>query len=325
MKNQQELASNEETRDHIDKVRKYLRIFATELLKRGEDHDRSKLEEVESPVFAIYTDHLKDMTYGSDEYKRCLSEMRVALDHHYANNRHHPEFHKSREKWCPVIGFEDYYDVSNYGRIRTKTGDVLSQYITPKGFCGVHLQFEDEHRFVTVHKFVAKAFVANHNLFSEVIHKNGVKDDNRSDNLQWVSSLDNYDVTYEESFNIEYQVKCLELNIITSTVDDMEIELKNRGYNQIKASKIWECINNDGQYNGFTFVGTKLKTKDVSYVSNMNLIDIVEMFCDWFASSQRHPDGSILKSIEINKNRFKMGDQFSSILENTANIFDKEE
>jgi hypothetical protein len=41
MKSQQELAANEETRNHIDKVRKYLRIFAVELLKRGEAHDQS--------------------------------------------------------------------------------------------------------------------------------------------------------------------------------------------------------------------------------------------------------------------------------------------
>ena len=31
------------------------------------------------------------LTYGSDEYKACLTEMKPALDHHYAANRHHPE------------------------------------------------------------------------------------------------------------------------------------------------------------------------------------------------------------------------------------------
>lgn len=88
----EELATTAQTWRHIDLVRKLLRIAAVELLTRGETHDRSKLDRAEVDVFTEYTPKLKGCTYGSDEYKTYLKEMKPALDHHYAHNRHHPEF-----------------------------------------------------------------------------------------------------------------------------------------------------------------------------------------------------------------------------------------
>jgi hypothetical protein len=54
----------------------------------------------------------------------------------------------------------------------------------------------------------------------------------------------------------------------------------------------------------------------------MNLVDLVEMLCDWKASSTRHNDGNIRKSIEINAERFGINQQLVKILENTAELFD---
>ena len=50
----------------------------------------------------------------------------------------------------------------------------------------------------------------------------------------------------------------------------------------------------------------------------MNLIDMLEMICDWKAASERHADGDILKSIEINQKRFGYSDDLKNILINTA-------
>lgn len=57
-------------------------------------------------------------------------------------------------------------------------------------------------------------------------------------------------------------------------------------------------------------------------LNEMNLIDLIEMFCDWRASSMRHNDGNIRKSIEINGNRFQMSPQLIKIFENTADYMD---
>jgi len=68
-------------------------LVIAELQKRATEHDTSKLEDPELPMFAFYGPRLKTMNFGSEEYKECLAEMsESALDHHYANNRHHPQF-----------------------------------------------------------------------------------------------------------------------------------------------------------------------------------------------------------------------------------------
>ena len=62
-----------------------------QLTTRGLTHDKSKLFEPEKAIFDEFTPKLKAAKYGSEEYKGFLKEMRVALEHHYMHNRHHPE------------------------------------------------------------------------------------------------------------------------------------------------------------------------------------------------------------------------------------------
>ncbi len=57
-------------------------------------------------------------------------------------------------------------------------------------------------------------------------------------------------------------------------------------------------------------------------VDDMTLIDILEMLADWKSSSMRHNDGNILKSIEINQDRFNINPQLSKILVNTVKWLD---
>lgn len=53
-------------------------------------------------------------------------------------------------------------------------------------------------------------------------------------------------------------------------------------------------------------------------LNGMNLFDLMEMFFDWKAAGERHANGNIYKSIEINKKRFGLSDQMEQILINTA-------
>ena len=147
----EEKATNYETMRHIEQVRGLLAFFVVELLERGRQHDQSKLEPPEVQLCTELTPRLAKCTYGSAEYQGFLKDLKPALTHHYARNRHHPEY-----------------------------------------------------------------------------HKRGIRD--------------------------------------------------------------------------------------------MNLVDLVEMFCDWKAASTRHDDGNINKSIEINADRFGMGPELVNILENTAKL-----
>jgi hypothetical protein len=52
-------------------------------------------------------------------------------------------------------------------------------------------------------------------------------------------------------------------------------------------------------------------------ILGMSLIDLLEMLLDWKASSGRHSNGNIWRSIEINQKRFGYSDELKGILQNT--------
>lgn len=82
----------EETLEHIREVQKRMLLLADWVVDRSDHHDATKLQEPEWAIFSEFTPKLRGLTYGSDEYKAALEAMGPALQHHYANNAHHPEF-----------------------------------------------------------------------------------------------------------------------------------------------------------------------------------------------------------------------------------------
>lgn len=54
-------------------------------------------------------------------------------------------------------------------------------------------------------------------------------------------------------------------------------------------------------------------------IAGMNLIDLLEMFADWKASTERSPGGNIYKSLDINTRRFNIEPQLRMILIYTVN------
>jgi len=196
----EEKATNCDTYRHIERVRNLLNVCVFHLLTRAELHDQSKLESPEVEPFTEYTPKLSGCTYGSDEYKGYLASMKPALDHHYANNRHHPEHFR----WhCPVCN-----------------GQFTDQ------------QYEDAPQ--------------------------GPND------TGW-----------------RYCHQCSGPGLIYET---------------------------------------QLMLKPELGVNGMTLIDLIEMLCDWKAASERHRDGCIRKSIEINTKRFTLSQQLAKILENTVSV-----
>lgn len=97
--------SRQDTLDHILRVRELLYIVQNKLEARGFAHDQSKLAEPEKSVFDACVPKLKEMAYGSEEYKAALVELKPALDHHYAANSHHPEHY---QKQVCIICFAEY-------------------------------------------------------------------------------------------------------------------------------------------------------------------------------------------------------------------------
>ena len=89
-----EFDSEAETRKHISRVCELLLLSIQELSKRAILHDASKLSDAEKPFFDAETPKLKKLKFGSQEYYDSLYRLKPALDHHYANNSHHPQFYE---------------------------------------------------------------------------------------------------------------------------------------------------------------------------------------------------------------------------------------
>ena len=79
------------TMQHIQNVSRRLTDVAIKILERAKIHDNSKLLSPEMEMFAEATPRLAGLTYGSDEYRKELKKLGVALEHHYQENSHHPE------------------------------------------------------------------------------------------------------------------------------------------------------------------------------------------------------------------------------------------
>lgn len=117
--------SRPDTWEHIDKVRNFLNQCIRELLEREEDHDQSKLREPELAVFDEFTPKLAQTEYGSDEYKVDLAAMKPALDHHYANNSHHPEHYVNGVNGMNLIDVLEMLCDWKAASLRNKDGNIM--------------------------------------------------------------------------------------------------------------------------------------------------------------------------------------------------------
>lgn len=107
------------------------------------------------------------------------------------------------EVWKDAVGFEGRYQVSNYGRVKSlgfynakrkcfRKGVILKQGINSKGYLRVNIKnCNSLRKNCQVHRLVAQAFIPNPNNMPEVNHINGIKSDNRVENLEWVSAKQN--------------------------------------------------------------------------------------------------------------------------------------
>lgn len=110
---------------------------------------------------------------------------------------HTSTFEHSQEQWRPVVGYEGYYAVSNFGRVRRTgfgrckpSGHILSQKIS-RGYFSVHLSVHQKKKSPAVHRLVAAAFIGKCPEGHCVNHKSGIKTDNRLENLEYVTPSEN--------------------------------------------------------------------------------------------------------------------------------------
>lgn len=100
------------------------------------------------------------------------------------------------ETWRPVIGYEGRYEVSDLGRVRSldyyrKGITVVMRTSRKKWYPTVSLFKDNIERSYSVHSLVAEAFLGPRPDKWEVNHKDGVKNNNALENLEYVTSQRN--------------------------------------------------------------------------------------------------------------------------------------
>lgn len=108
------------------------------------------------------------------------------------------------EIWKPVVGFEGYYEVSNYGRVRSigryfqnhsklqwRDGIIRKPVDDTHGYWDVMLTVDGKRFHRKIHRMVAEAFIPNPENKPTVNHKDFNRKNNHVDNLEWNTYSEN--------------------------------------------------------------------------------------------------------------------------------------
>lgn len=117
-----------------------------------------------------------------------------------------------------VDGYKGLYQASNHGRVRSTRFDtlhVMALRFHKDGYLVVDFRLNGKRRTLLVHRLVLSAFTnVNYDYDMQVNHKDGIKNNNHRDNLEWVTASENMQHAYDNGLrNIpHYEVYDKETN-----------------------------------------------------------------------------------------------------------------
>lgn len=133
----------------------------------------------------------------------------------------------SNETWKPIEGTDGKYEVSNTGKVRSLNylghGSTreLSLAKDQKGYLRVRVFKNGHGTMCKVHREVAKAFIPNPGNKPEVNHRDGNKENNHVDNLEWAASGENAAHAYRTGLKEKTREWCRQMG---STIGRTNLE-----------------------------------------------------------------------------------------------------
>jgi hypothetical protein len=135
------------------------------------------------------------------------------------------------EIWKTIPGYNNMYQISNFGNVKSLNrismgGRKLSEKILkhnkhPHGYISICLRKGGKNKFYLAHRLVMLAFVGPSDL--QVNHKNGIKTDNRLENLEYVTCSENQMHAFKNNINQHQGVK----HYLSKLTEAEVIEIKN--------------------------------------------------------------------------------------------------
>ena len=102
------------------------------------------------------------------------------------------------ENWKPIEESNGLYLISDLGNVKSTYKDIiLKTELNWGSYNRVKLYYNGKYHSKSIHRLVAEAFIPNPENKREVNHKNGVKNDNRANNLEWATASENISHSYK--------------------------------------------------------------------------------------------------------------------------------